>query len=249
MSLVDAPKVSGWRSAAIVEAAPLTPRVRRVVLGLDPPLRFRAGQHVDLRLTAPDGYQARRSYSIASAPETPDRIELAIERLDDGEVSPFLHDVAEVGDAIELRGPIGGHFVWSVEDGGPLLLIGAGSGVAPLMAMVRHRAARGARTPAALLLGARTAADAPYRDDLIALAAADPSLGIVFLLSREAPRGPLDRGGRIDDEAVRAAVAGWSAAPARVFVCGSNAFVTAAAEAALAAGAPSATIRTERYGG
>ncbi|GBD48763.1 FAD-binding oxidoreductase [Methylopila sp. Yamaguchi] len=249
MSLADAPRISGWRSATIVEAAPLTPRVKRVVLGLDPPLRFRAGQHVDLRLTAPDGYQARRSYSIASGPETPDRLELAIEKLDDGEVSPFFHEVAEVGDAIDLRGPIGGHFVWSVEDGGPLLLIGAGSGVAPLMSMVRHRAARGDRTPAALLLGARTAAEAPYREELLALAAADPSLGILFLLSRESAHGPFDRAGRVDAASVRAATAGWPGPARHVFVCGSNAFVNAAAEAALSGGAPPGSVRTERYGG
>ncbi|WP_020187543.1 FAD-binding oxidoreductase [Methylopila sp. 73B] len=249
MSLADAPRISGWRSAVIVEAAPLTPRVKRIVLGLDPPLRFRAGQHVDLRLTAPDGYQARRSYSIASAPETPDRLELAIEKLDDGEVSPFFHEVAEVGDAIDLRGPIGGHFVWSVEDGGPLLLLGAGSGVAPLMSMVRHRAARDDRTPTALLLGARTAADAPYREELLALAAADPSLGILFLLSREAAHGPFDRAGRVGAASVRAATAGWAGPARHVFVCGSNAFVNAAAEATLSGGASSASIRTERYGG
>ena len=122
-----------------------------------------------MRLTAPDGYQAERSYSIASAPEQTPAIELAIERLDDGEVSPFFHDVAEVGDAIELRGPIGGHFVWEANDGGPLLLLGGGSGVVPLMSMLRHRAAVGSRVPALLLFSSRTWEDVIFRDELLAL--------------------------------------------------------------------------------
>jgi hypothetical protein len=141
-ALAGAPKLN-WQQATIVGIASDTPRVKSFLFTTPAPLAFRAGQHVDVRLTAPDGYQAERSYSIASAPERTDGIELAIERLDDGEVSPFFHEVAEIGDAIELRGPIGGHFVWSVEDGGPLLLLGGGSGVVPLMSMLRHRAARG----------------------------------------------------------------------------------------------------------
>jgi len=128
-----------WQEATINAVTPDTPRVKRFLLAPSAPFPFRAGQHVDVRLTAPDGYRAERSYSIASAPEDTARIELAIERLDDGEVSPFFHDVAEIGDAIELRGPIGGHFVWDVNDGGPLLLLGGGSGVVPLMSMLRHR--------------------------------------------------------------------------------------------------------------
>jgi ferredoxin-NADP reductase len=115
-----------WQEAKIAAIMPDTPRVKSFLLAPSAPFPFRAGQHVDVRLTAPDGYQAERSYSIASAPEETAAIELAIERLDDGEVSPFFHDIAEVGDAIELRGPIGGHFVWDVEDGGPLLLLGGG---------------------------------------------------------------------------------------------------------------------------
>ena len=139
-----------WQEAKIAAIMPDTPRVKSFLLAPSAPFPFRAGQHVDVRLTAPDGYQAERSYSIASAPEETAAIELAIERLDDGEVSPFFHDIAEVGDAIELRGPIGGHFVWDVVDGGPLLLLGGGSGVVPLMSMLRHRFAR-AGAPAVLL--------------------------------------------------------------------------------------------------
>ena len=145
-----------------------------------------------MRLTAPDGYQAERSYSIASAPRADRGIELAIERLDDGEVSPFFHDVAEVGDAIELRGPIGGHFVWEVEDGGPLLLLGGGSGVVPLMSMLRHRAAHGSRVPMVLLFSARTFDDVIFRDELLAL---DARATVSISLSRS----PVNRQRRADD--------------------------------------------------
>ena len=167
-ALAGAPKLN-WQEATIVGIASDTPRVKSFLFATPAPIAFRAGQHVDVRLTAPDGYQAERSYSIASAPERTDGIELAIERLDDGEVSPFFHEVAEIGDAIELRGPIGGHFVWSVEDGGPLLLLGGGSGVVPLMSMLRHRAARGSDVPALLLFSARTWEDVIFRDELIAM--------------------------------------------------------------------------------
>ncbi len=136
-----------WQPAKITAIVSDTPRVKNFFFELSRPFSFRAGQHVDVRLTAPDGYQAERSYSIASAPEAQSSLELAIERLDDGEVSPFFHDVAAVGDDIELRGPIGGHFVWEVADGGPLLLLGGGSGAVPLMAMIRHRASQGSRHP------------------------------------------------------------------------------------------------------
>ena len=130
-----------WQTATVDEIVAQTPHIKSFFLVPVERFAFRAGQHVDLRLTAPDGYRAIRSYSIASAPEDAGRIELAIERLDEGEVSPFFHDVVAVGDEIEMRGPLGGHFVWSNEDGGPLLLIGGGSGVVPLVAMIRHRVA------------------------------------------------------------------------------------------------------------
>jgi ferredoxin-NADP reductase len=138
-----------WQEATITAIAADTPRVKSFMLAPSAPFPFRAGQHVDVRLTAPDGYRAERSYSIASAPDNPANIELAIERLDDGEVSPFFHDMAQVGDRIELRGPIGGHFVWEVDDGGPLLLLGGGSGV-----VARARGPRLARSGAAAVLGA-----------------------------------------------------------------------------------------------
>ena len=145
-----------WQSCAIVGIATRTPAIKSFFLRLSETFDYTAGQHVDVRLTAPDGYTAMRSYSIASAPSGSQVIELAIERLADGEVSPFFHDVAQVGDTIELRGPLGGHFLWPGPSNKPVLLIGAGSGVVPLMAMIRHRKAGGEPVPVALLLASRT---------------------------------------------------------------------------------------------
>ena len=145
-----------WQSCAIVGIATRTPAIKSFFLRLSETFDYTAGQHVDVRLTAPDGYTAMRSYSIASAPSGSQVIELAIERLLDGEVSPFFHDVAQVGDTIELRGPLGGHFLWPGPSNKPVLLIGAGSGVVPLMAMIRHRKASGEPVPVALLLASRT---------------------------------------------------------------------------------------------
>ncbi|MFC7054152.1 ferredoxin reductase [Hansschlegelia quercus] len=240
---------SPWERATISAISDLTPRVKSFTFAPETPFRFRPGQHVDLRLTAPDGYQARRSYSIASAPSADGTIELAIERLDDGEVSSFFHEAAEVGDAIELRGPIGGHFVWDSDDGGPLLLIGAGSGVAPLMAMIRERAGQGSAVPALLVLAARGWDNILFRDELLALEARTDGFELVFALSREAVRRDRDHGGRIDQALAAAALARLPSPPTFAFVCGSNAFVEAATSAFIEAGLDSKIIRTERYGG
>jgi ferredoxin-NADP reductase len=212
------------------------------------PFSFRAGQHVDVRLTAPDGYRAERSYSIASAPEAPNMIELVIERLENGEVSPFFHDVAAVSDKIEIRGPIGGHFVWRVEDGGPLLLLGGGSGVVPLMSMLRHRAAQASQLPALLLYSARTWDDFIFRDELIALHDRRDGFELVLVSTREPPRRAGDEGRRVDAQMIGDKLARLGA-PRHVFVCGANAFVETAAQSAIAAGVHAKIIRTERYGG
>lgn len=238
-----------WQEATIAAIMTDTARVKSFMLAPMSPFAFRAGQHVDVRLTAPDGYQAERSYSIASAPESPERIELAIERLDDGEVSPFFHDVAQVGDTIELRGPIGGHFVWEVEDGGPLLLLGGGSGIVPLMSMLRHRAAEGSHVPAALLFSSRTRDDVIFRDELLSLDARNDGFQLALALTREAPRRPRDFGRRVDADMVAELIARLPSPPRHVFVCGGNPFVEAAAQGALSAGIDRAPIRTERYGG
>ena len=205
----------------------------------------RAGQHVDVRLTAEDGYQAQRSYSIASAPEDR-RLELTVERIEDGEVSPYLVDEMRVGDLLEVRGPIGGWFVWDAADGGPLLLIAGGSGLVPLMSMLRHRAASGAGVPARLLLSARTAADVLYADRLAELAE-QPGVEALTTLTRESPPQGRGRRGRIDRDLLAEFAWGAEEEP-RTFVCGPTGFVEAAAAILLELGHSPARIRTERFG-
>jgi len=217
------------------------------------PFEFRAGQHVDVRLTAPDGYQAERSYSIASAPEAGTPLELAIELLDDGEVSPYFHEIAEVGDEIEIRGPIGGHFVWSRSEGGPLLLIGGGSGVVPLMAMIRHYARRPASEPRGpevlLLLAARTTDEVIFRRELLELDQAHAGFLLLLALSRERAERQQDYSRRIDREMLAEVLERLPAPPKQAFVCGSNPFVEAAAQSLVGAGVAPSSVRTERYGG
>ena len=238
-----------WQQARLVQITGLTPRIKSFVLDLPQPFAFRAGQHVDLRLSAPDGYQAMRSYSIASAPSADGRIELAIELMESGEVSPFFHDVAAVGDDIELRGPLGGHFVWGPDDGGPLLLIGGGSGVAPLMAMLRQRRDNRASVPAALLLASRTLEDVLYRDELLAMEADAPGFALRLALSRGAATREGDYARRLDVAMLRDVLALLPAAPRHVLICGANGFVNTAADAAIALGLAAGSVRTERYGG
>jgi ferredoxin-NADP reductase len=239
---------SPWQMAKIIRIEKRTPRVTSFFFKLSRPFAHQAGQHVDVRLTAPDGYQARRSYSIASAPESGETIELAIEKLDDGEVSPFFHEVAAVGDEVELRGPLGGHFVWSDSDGGPLLLVGGGSGVVPLMAMIRHRAALKSVVPAALVFSARIWDEVIFRDDLIGLHDRRDGFDLLLTLTREAARRPADYSRRVDAAMMVQSMARLPAPPRHAFVCGSNAFVSAAAQALIDAGVPAGFIRTERYG-
>ena len=244
----DGSAQSPWQTARIIRIEKRTPRVTSFFFRLSRPFTHRAGQHVDVRLTAPDGYQARRSYSIASAPEAGGTIELAIEKLDDGEVSPFFHEIAEVDDEVELRGPLGGHFVWSDSEGGPLLLVGGGSGVVPLMAMVRHRAARKSVVPVALVFSARVWDEVIFRDELIGLDDRRDGFDLVLTLTREPARRPTDYSRRVDAAMMVQSMARLPEPPALVFVCGSNAFVSAAAQALIDADVPADVIRTERYG-
>lgn len=204
---------------------------------------------MDVRLTAEDGYQAERSYSIASAPDAAGDLELVIERLDDGEVSPFFHDVAQVGDVIELRGPIGGYFVWSEREPAPVLLIGGGSGVVPLMSMIRHRELRESRTPLLLVQSARTWADVIFRTELLELATRSTGFDWILTTTRSPPTRPLDYDRRIDAALMTEALRRLPASPASVYICGSDAFVETAAQAAIAATVSADVIRTERYGG
>jgi ferredoxin-NADP reductase len=237
-----------WQQATVVGITPLSKTVKSFLFRLPEPFGFQAGQHVVLRLTAPDGYRAQRSYSIASAPGAGDTIELAIERLDDGEVSPFFHDVVEIGDEIEMGGPIGGHFVWTIADGGPVLSIGAGSGVVPLLSIARHRAERHDRTPMLLLFSARTRADVLFGAELAGLAERFDGFQLMLTLTREIapPPGALTR--RIDEEMIAQAVGRLPGPPRLVYICGSNSFCDRAAEGAIAAGIAAERIRTERYG-
>ncbi|MGU3539406.1 FAD-binding oxidoreductase [Methylobacterium sp. A54F] len=231
-----------WGEATILAITPLTPTLDSYLFAAPSIGVSSAGQHVDVRLSSEDGYQAQRSYSIASAPDGSGTIELMIEALADGEVSGFFREVAAVGDRIEMRGPIGGSFVWRPGDGGPLLLVGGGSGIVPLLAMLRHRAAAAPGVRAHLIYSVRTRAEAAALAEIEGWAAADPAFGLTLLTTREGG------GRRIDAAAVREALAALGA-PARVFVCGSNPFVSAASDLLLDAGVPAARIRTERFGG
>jgi len=205
-----------------------------------------AGQHVDIRLTAEDGYQAQRSYSIASAPED-GRLALTVERLGDGEVSPYLTDVLVAGDRLELRGPIGGYFVWDIDDGGPVLLVGGGSGVVPLMAMIRHRAAVGSGVPMRLLYSVKTLGDLIYRDELEELAGRGDGFEAFFTLTREQPEGWPGYTRRVDRELL--AEIGWPATESPLaYVCGPTGFVEAVASALVESGLPPSHVKTERFG-
>ncbi|PVE22775.1 oxidoreductase [Microvirga sp. KLBC 81] len=238
-----------WQEAVIERVERQTAGVKSFLLRPQDWRSFRAGQHLDVRLTAPDGYQVQRSYSVASAPELEGLYELVVERLEDGEVSPFFHDVAEVGDVIEIRGPIGGHFAWGPEDGGPLLLVGGGSGVAPLMSILRHRAAVGGEISTILLYAARTWDDVIFREELIARDAAEADFTLLLSLSRDTARRPQDVGRRVDAPLLEDTLARLGAAPRLIFVCGSNAFVEAVTGHLLDLGLDPQTIRTERFGG
>jgi ferredoxin-NADP reductase len=217
-----------------------TPRVRTLELEVPDWSGHRAGQHLDVRLTAEDGYQAQRSYSIASAPGDP--LAITVERLEDGEVSPYLVDELREGDVIEVRGPIGGYFVWDGDEAEPVLLVAGGSGVVPLRAMARHHALIGSDTPMRLLYSSRSWDDVIYRDELGAV-----GIEVVHTLTREQPPGWSGYARRIDDELLREVAFAASDEP-RVYVCGSTRFVDAAADGLVRLGYDPRWIRTERFG-
>ena len=228
-----------WQLARVVNVVTETARTKSIVLDAADWTGHLAGQHVDVRLTAEDGYQAQRSYSIASAPED-EHLVLTVERLDDGEVSPYLTDVLQAGDELELRGPIGGYFVWEGALGGPLLLVAGGSGVVPLRAILRHHRATASDIPARLLYSARTRADLIYRSELEAYET-------TFTLTREQPEGWTGRTGRIDHDLL--AEAAWPPAEhPLIYICGPTGFVEAVADSLVALGHDTSRIRTERFG-
>jgi ferredoxin-NADP reductase len=228
-----------WLATEVTGALTETPRVRTLALDADGWPGHRPGQHLDVRLTAEDGYQAERSYSIASAPGDP--LAITVERLENGEVSPYLVDEAREGDGFEVRGPIGGYFVWE-DDGRPVFLVGGGSGVVPLMAMIRSSSGS---TPIRLLYSSRTLEDVIYRDELDARAGR--GLQVFQALTREQPPGWTGYTRRIDSELLREVA--WPAADRpQVFICGSTRFVDAAADGLVALGYEPLSIKTERFG-
>jgi ferredoxin-NADP reductase len=235
-----------WRLARVAEIRPETPRVASLALDVPDWAGHLAGQHVDVRLTAEDGYQAERSYSIASAPDA-QRVELTVERLDDGEVSPYLADELREGDRVELRGPIGLYFVWRPELGGPLLLVAGGSGVVPLMAMLRHRAATGSQVPTRLLYSSRTLEDVIYREELERLAAAGDGLTVTHTLTRAQPPGWRGYDRRIDAGLLKEVAWPPEARPL-AYVCGPTRLVEAVADDLVALGHDPLRVRTERFG-
>jgi len=237
----------GWQLGTVTAVRDETPTVRSFTIGLSGWLGHRPGQHVDLRLTAEDGYSVERSYSIASEPERGGEVDITVERIEGGEVSPFLHEVVVPGDRLELRGPIGGYFVWEAALGGPLLLVAGGSGVVPLMAMIRHRARTGSGVPTRLLFSSRGPDEIIYRDELDRLAAARDGFEVAHTLTRQQPPGWTGYSRRID-EPMLAEVAAPLGAATRAYACGPTALVETVANGLVQLGLPPDRIRTERFG-
>jgi len=233
-----------WQPAEVVDLVTETGDVKTITFDVPAWEGHRAGQHVDIRLTAEDGYQAERSYSIASAPNEM-RLELTVERLGDGEVSPYLTDVLRPGDRIELRGPIGGYFVWEPAVDGPVLLVGGGSGVVPLMAMIRERAATGSNVDMRLLLSSRSWDDVIYRDELERLNG--NGLTVTHTLTRSQPPDWNGYARRVDAEMLAEVGSGLGDDP-NVYVCGPTPFVEAVAAALVDLGHGPSRIKTERFG-
>ena len=243
--LAGAPRLP-WRVAEILEVVIETPSARSLVLRVPGWPGHAPGQHVDVRLTAEDGYQAQRSYSIASPPEAQELV-LTVERIDDGEVSPYLTQEARPGDRLELRGPIGGYFTWTADGRRPLQLLAGGSGIVPLVAMLRHRAQRGRDVPARLLYSSRTWDSTIYREELLRLSRDDRQLGVVHVLTRETPAGWTGPNRRVDAEMVRELAFAPADEP-QVYVCGPTPFVESVAAHLVGLGHAPGRIKTERFG-
>ena len=237
----------GWQLGTVVEKKVETERATSVTLAVPQWIGHRAGQHVDVRLTADDGYRTERSYSIASPPEEHERIMLTIERLDDGEVSPYLADELRVGDAVEFRGPIGGYFVWDTNMGGPLLLIAGGSGIVPLMSMLRHRNAVNSTVPTRLLYSSRSFDEIIYRDELSVLAGNGTGVDVSYTLTRMQPANWTGYRRRVDNDLLRE-VAWTSGQSPLAYICGPTQFVEIVAQGLLLLGYEPERIKTERFG-
>jgi ferredoxin-NADP reductase len=235
-----------WQLGEVVETVTETPRTRSLVMTVPSWPHHQPGQHVDVRLTAEDGYQAIRSYSIASPPEA-ENLELTIEQLPDGEVSPYLTEEVRVGDRLEVRGPIGGYFIWEAGMGGPVLLVAGGSGIVPLMAMIRHRVAVGSDVPIRLLYSARSPEDIIYRAELERLSTTAPGFELIYTYTRSHPPGWTGYQRRVDQEMLRE-VAWPPLDRALAFTCGPTLFVETVASGLGNLGYGPARIRTERFG-
>jgi ferredoxin-NADP reductase len=231
-----------WQLAGVTDVVEETPRVRTIVLDVPGWPGHRAGQHLDVRLTAEDGYRAEREYSVASAPGEP--VAITVERLDDGEVSPYLTDELRPNESLELRGPVGGYFVWGPEDGGPVLLVAGGTGIVPLRAMLRHRRQSGSDVPIRLLYSSRSLEDVIYRDEL---GEPTPGIEVLHTLTREQPPGWTGYARRVD-----ATLLGEVAWPAEqdplAFVCGPTNFVETVASGLVGVGYAPERVKTERFG-
>ena len=236
-----------WQIATVRKIKVETPRAKSFTLELPDWTPHRAGQHYDVRLTAEDGYRAQRSYSIASEPEREGEVDLTVERIADGEVSNYMHDVLIEGDKIEVRGPIGGYFVWESSIRGPLLLVAGGSGIVPLMSMIRHRRAAQSDAPTRLLYSSRSIDDIIYRHELEALTAGKDGLAVFYTLTRSQPAGWKGFARRID-AGMLSEVAGPLGKEAQAFICGPTQLVEAAAEVLVGMGLNAGHIRTERFG-
>ncbi len=234
------PGPTSWQTATVVAITDETARAKTFRIAAEHPVRHQPGQHFVVRLTAPDGYTASRSYSVASAPDDSGEVELTVERLEGGEVSTFLHDVVEVGDELEVRGPIGGWFVW--DGASPALLVGGGSGVVPLMAMLRYARRTGRSDRVRLVLSVRSAADVYYADEL-----PGPECNVIY--TREAPAGSTRAPGHLEAADLAAVLADATfGVDAATYVCGSARFADAASSVLVDAGVPVARIRVERFG-
>ena len=234
-----------WLTATVSAVHDETATARTLELSVPGWGTYRAGQHVDVRLTADDGYQAERAYSIASAPGEP--LAITVERVQDGEVSPWMTQVSRPGDEFEVRGPVGGYFVWEEADGGPLMLVAGGSGIVPLRSILRHRSAIGNTVPVRLLYSSRGWDGVIYRAEL---ETAGPGVSVTYALTRKQPPGWAGYSRRVDAEML--AEVAWPAADGAVplaYVCGPTAFVEAAASGLVGLGYPPERVRTERFGG
>jgi len=236
-----------WQFGEVVEKKVETPQATSVTLAVPNWSGHRAGQHVDVRLTAEDGYQTERSYSIASPSEEQGRLTLTVERLDDGEVSPYLVDELRVEDKVELRGPIGGYFVWEARMSGPLLLVAGGSGIVPLMAMIRQRNALGSTVPTRLLYSARSYDEIIYRDELASLVSKSTGLEVIYTLTRVQPTNWTGYHRRVDNDLLRDVAWAGSEKPL-AYICGPTQFVETVAQGLLPLGYEPERVKTERFG-